>query len=335
MPYVLQDPESTQTTTSGGSPGGAPGGAPDGAKDVADKVTGKQVVDDSVDWASAGEPDDFPSDEAPPNEETPAGDTSTGDEDEPQPSPSKKTPPAKKPGEDTVPGAGDEPDTGKPGEEEQPGDEPAPKPPAKVDEPPQETAEQKAERERLQQEAEEKDFNALKEYYKLPDDYVERLRTEPELIMPELAAKVHQAVYRGMQQYITQAIPNFLTQHSQLQEANTKAKEAFFGRWPSLKGHEERVLQVGAMFRQLNPKATPQERLEQVGKMACMALNIEPDPAPGGEDSPQPRPKVGAPKKKQAVRPANPSGSSAGTPPPSDNVYTEIAEEFLAEDRGE
>lgn len=327
LPHVLQSPESTQTTTSGGK---APNDtAPDGAVDVSDRVTDKEVVDDSVDWATAGDPDDdLPQDEAPPNED------STGDEDE-TPAPSKvvKQPAKKAPAK---PAADDKSDDTQPGTDDEHADEDATQPPAKAEEPKPETPEQKAERERLQKEAEEKDFDELKKYYVLPEDYVERLRTEPELVMPELAAKVHQAVFRGMQKYMMQAIPQFLQQHTQLQEANTAAKEAFFSRWPSLKGHDARVLQVGQMYSQLNPKATPQQKLEQVGRMACVALGIDPDPAPDGEDRPQPRPKAKVPpKKKQVMKPANPSGSGNASPPASDNPFEEIAEEFLAEDRGE
>src|SRR5688500_2761770 len=157
-----------------------------------------------------------------------------------------------------------------------------------------------------------------------------------EEVMTYIAAKDHQAVLRDMQKYMMQAVPQFLQQHTRLQEADRSAKEAFFSRWPSLKGHDERVLQVGAIYSQLNPKATPQQKLEQVGRMACVALGIDPDPAPNDEDGSQPRPKPKvAAKKKQVMRPANPSGSGNAAPPAGDNAFTAIAEEFLAEDRGE
>jgi Predicted membrane protein len=282
------------------------------------------VVDrptDDTDWLGESAPD---------NEDTTVVDTPTGD-DTPSPSPEQQP----KPGEQPKPPA--KPAPAKPGEEPvppKPGEQP--KPPAEEPKPqpePQETEAQKKEREEAAQKAEQKRFDDLKEYYKLPDEYVERLRTEPELVLPEMAARVHQAVFRGLSDWVVNTIPQLFQQHQQVQEANTRTKEAFFGRWPSLKGHEKEVLQIGQMHRQMNPKMTAAERLEKVGQLACAALGITPDPKPGEEAPPPPKPGQKVPAAKP-MKPANPQGSSSSASPPSDNVFEKMAEEFLDEDRG-
>lgn len=335
MPHVLQSPESTPTTTSGSSsaPPSKPannGGAPEGAPDVSDRVTSEEVVDENTDWDALAKPDEETAEEdtTPPAEET----ESTEDEETPPasskpkddkskaqkpPADDQQKPPAKGPDETT-----DETDKAPP-KDDQP---PAPK---------QETEEQKTARLAKEAEAEKTAFEDLKKYYAVPEEMVERLRTEPELVLPEMAAKVHQAVFKGMQQWSTQMLPQMFAYHNQVQEANAKTKEAFFSRWPSLRGHDEQVLQVGRMFAQMNPKASAADRLEKVGKLACAALGIEPDPAPdgSGKSSTPPPAKRAAAKKKEGFRPSNPAGSSSSAPPPSDNVFTEMAEEMMEDDK--
>lgn len=323
LEHLLSSPESTQGTTSGSNPapdaGKSNGGAPEGTPDVTDRVTDEPVVDGEQDWDALGKDDD----EAPQSDDA----QTTGD-DTPSPSSAKSD-------EKTSPKPGDQPQADQPGQtgKQDQSDDKSDEVPAQPQPQPQETPEQKAERERLAKEAEEKSFADLKKYYELPADMAERLSTEPELVLPEMAARVHQAVFKGIQQYMTQVVPLFLQQHAQVQEANQKSKEAFFGRWPSLKGHDARVLEVGRMYAQMNPKATPAERLETVGQIACAALGITPDPAPSGKGDPQPKPGVKKPAA-AGFRPTNPAGSSSAALPPSDNPYEAMAEEFLDEDRG-
>jgi hypothetical protein len=315
---TLNAPESTPATTSGSS---TPAPA-EGVKDVGPDVTAEPVVDEQTDWAALGD-DETPPNEAP-TDETPGEGT---------PPPSEK--PDEKPGQ---PKPGEEPPTpppGQPGEKQLPGEKPGEQAPPQPQQPPQETEEQRVAREKAQQEAETKAFEDLKKYYAVPEEMAERLRTEPELVLPEMAARVHQAVIRANQQWAMQMLPQMFQQQQLINEANTKSKEAFFSRWPSLAKHEEQVLQIGRMFAQMNPKATPQERLEKVGQLACAALNITPDPKSGTPPPPKAPTKPGQPQtRSQPMRPSNPAGSSGAGTPPSANEFETLAEEFLQEDQG-
>lgn len=339
LPHSLQSPESTQTTTSGSSSpptkGADNGGAPEGAKDVGDRVTNEPVVDEATDWDKLSEVED---ENLTSDDDTPAGDdtqptATTEDEDE---TPASSKPQPKQDGKGKPPADdANKPSTKEPGKDEEAGKQP----PSDEDQPPappkQETEEEKTARLAKEAEAEKKAFDDLRKYYEIPETDVERLRTEPELVLPELAAKMHQAVFRGMQQWSMQMVPQLLAQQVAVQEANSRTKEAFFGRWPSLKGHDAQVLQVGRMFAQMNPKATPQERLEKVGKLACAALGIDPDPAPDGSGKPPVAARGKKPlARKEGFRPSNPAGSSSAAPAPSDNVFTEMAEEMEREDQG-
>jgi len=176
-------------------------------------------------------------------------------------------------------------------------------------------------------------FDGLVDYYKLPDDMAARLATEPEQVLPVLAARVHQAVVQGVQKMLGQELPRFLQNAKTFEETETKARDAFFLRWPSLshKEHGKQVLQVGALFRQLNPNATPDEAIERIGRVVHEALGLViPAAGPGG-------PAAGAPVALAApaapFKPAGGGGAPAA-PAPSSNEFEQIAGQLLEEDGG-
>lgn len=246
---------------------------------------------------------------------------------QPQPKPGEQPqPPAPKPGEQPQPPA--QP-AAKPGEQPAPPPQQQPKeqPQQQPAQQPQETPEQKAERERLNAEAAAKVRQKLVDSYKLPEELAARFATEPEAVLPELAATLHQAVLGEMQQWATQFVPAFFQSYQRAQRANEEAQTQFYGKWPQLKGKENQVLQVGSMYRQMNPKATPEEALQKVGELACAALGIPITAAAPGAGTPQQRVV-----QQQPVRPAGVGGSQAGNTPQSDNIFATMAEDMLHDD---
>lgn len=266
---------------------------------------------DEINWDEESGGVDTPEEEAPQQKtQQPApGAEPVKQEQPPAPSPDKGQPPA-------------------PDKPQAPPEEEA-KPPRQEPKP-EETPEQKAGREKLEAEASEKAIKELEEYYKLPDDLASRLATEPETVLPRMAAMVHQAVMRGVQQVVAQTVPQMIMQYQTATKANEESRAAFLGRWPSLKGHEKQVLEIGAMYRQMNPKSTVEDRLEKIGKLACAALGIAEDAAPvQGQPRQQQRPQ-----QRQQFRPAATQSSQAGNAPPAENPYSQMAEEFLEDDQG-
>lgn len=225
--------------------------------------------------------------------------------------------PAQQPGQQAQP----------PAQGEQP---PAQQPPAQ--QPPAaavgETPEQKQQREQREAEAAAAFTQQLENYYQIPEELAARLPTEPEKVLPVIAAKLHQSVLRGMEAWATKAIPAFFAHHQQVTEANSASRKAFFDRWPGLSAHEKNVLEVGAMYRKMNPKATQQDVIEKVGQIVYAALGQQPPVRGNGQPAPQQNRGVPAP-----VRPAGASGSQAGAEPPADNLFTSMAEDFLQGDQ--
>lgn len=333
--WPLQAPaESTGTpsggTTSGELPATTRGVAPDlpdlpstGGESVA--PAGETNVEDdepSIDWDAESQPD--------------AREDDTVDEPA-KPAPAAKPPaqkpaaqapaPAPKQGEEPATPKGDTPQDTQPGGE---GDEPKPQP---------ETPEQKAAREASERQAaeqqEQEAFNSLKEFYKLPDEMAARLATEPEVVLPELAARVHQAVARGVLNVMHQSLPKVIEQVQAVAQAEEKSKEAFFSRWPGLKGHEKQVIQVGKMYRQMNPNAKPEQAIEKIGRVVLAAIGLTEEQATAGAAAAAPgTTRPAAATKPASFRPAATQGAPAPAAPPSDNIFTQMAEEFLQEDEG-
>lgn len=194
---------------------------------------------------------------------------------------------------------------------------------------PAETPEQKVAREQAERTATEKQekeaLDALVKEYNLPEDAVAKLSTEPEQVLPWLAAKVHQnvqtSVVNAVTRLLSERLPAMIQQSQTLMTTEAKSRETFYGRWPQLKDHEATIIKAGKMFRELNPNASPQVALEAVGKLVCDSLGI-------------PVTAVGAPPAvpaASAFRPAGAGSAPGGAPPASDNVFTSMAEELLAD----
>ncbi len=330
MKWPLNSPEDSTGAPSGGAPSSGAASVPATvpaqvdlpalpASDAHESETAKgsespnvEGDESSIDWHAESEPAaDAPDDVV--------------EGDEPPPAPPK--PPAQQPPKPPAqPPAQKPPET--PPEAPKP---PEQQPPAAPKQPVAETPEQVQARElaeKTTREAAEKEQHAkLVEYYKIPDDMAARLATEPELVLPELAAKMHQAMLKSTMNMLAAELPHRLQMLNTYNEGEKKSSEAFYGKWPQLKGHEQQVLQVGRMYRQMNPKATPEQAIEKIGRVVIAALGLsEQSPASGQPPAPPPA-------KPSSFRPAGTSAAAAAATPPSENVFTQMAEAFLEEDR--
>lgn len=227
--------------------GGEGGGAPDAptpqepAAPVEDSSAGS-----GVDW------DDLSSDVVEESDELGEAEPPAA----PAPAPASETPPA--PAEPAQPAA-----------EPPQGVQPAPEAPVEPQQPqqPQSTPEQI-------QAAERAYAAQLENLYRFDEETALKLQTEPEKVLPALAAKLHLDVMKTVMAQMRGVLPQMLQTQTAEMERDTSAKQQFFGAWPELKGYEQQVLQVGMMFRQLNPKATAEEAVQRIGELAMTSLGL-------------------------------------------------------------
>jgi hypothetical protein len=150
---------------------------------------------------------------------------------------------------------------------------------------------------------------ALEKSYALPAEQATQLLTEPEVVLPKLAAQVHQAVAEQVLAQIQHMLPQAVTQISAAQVRESEAKQAFYGRWPELQGYEQQVLAAGAMFRQINPAAPKEQAIEAIGTLAMQALGLQraqQQAAPAPSAAPIPKPFQPAGMGASGVRPQAP-----------------------------
>lgn len=118
-------------------------------------------------------------------------------------------------------------------------------------------------------------LSGLEKHYALDAETAQAMLTEPETVLPKLAAQVHFEVTENVLKAVHQMMPGLITQLSRNTEVETKAQNAFFEKNPDLKGVDQaKILQIGAMFRQVNPTADADTTIVTIGNMVRTALGL-------------------------------------------------------------
>lgn len=189
----------------------------------------------------------------------------------------------------------------------------APPPP-----PPQLTPEQQAEQQRQWQVYQQRQVAQLEQYYALQEDDAVALATEPEKVLPKLAARLHLEVMQNVQQQIASQMPQMVQTVQASSQREEQAKGEFFTVWPDLRGHEPQIIQAGMLYRQMNPMASPQQAIDGIGRIVTAAL---------GKQTVSPQPSQAAPAARApAFRPASGAGGSAPAAKQK-SVWSDLAED--------
>lgn len=158
--------------------------------------------------------------------------------------------------------------------------------------------------------------------YAFDADTAARLQTEPELVLPQLAAELEMNAAQRAMEAVQRLIPQLMRPVMQGQQLEDKANDFFFSKNPDLKKYKTQVLKAGRMFRELNPKATPEEAAKQIGEIVRTSLKLKPLAAGAA-----------APAAKPAAKPHKPAGAgSAPAPKPSGKTEQSVWDELSRDD---
>jgi hypothetical protein len=117
-------------------------------------------------------------------------------------------------------------------------------------------------------------FNSLvQEFQILPEDAA-RLQTEPENVLPVLAARVQMSVLDAVFSTLPQRVHAMIGLHMKAVERENSAQDAMFSAYPELKNHRDAVLRVGQMYRAANPKATREQAIKAIGDFVMQSLGL-------------------------------------------------------------
>lgn len=162
-------------------------------------------------------------------------------------------------------------------------------------------------------------IDEVSQHYQLSDEEADKLLESPNEVLPKLAGRLFTDVYEAAVRSVQQQLPQMLQQHEGQKQAQEKAKNEFYSKWPKLEGHEQDVERLAAAYRQANPDVPRDQFIRDVGAQAHWALGIP------VEDQPQPAPEATTPHK-----PANPN--TAGAPAPAAQPANEFADLAMDEE---
>lgn len=116
----------------------------------------------------------------------------------------------------------------------------------------------------------------LESVYAISPEDAEKLNTEPEIILPKLAANMHLMVTKSLLTAVQGMIPEYLAMHTQQASVEQEARSSFYSVHPELNDpkYEAAVLQVGKMFRAANPTAPREVAIKTIGDMVKQSLGI-------------------------------------------------------------
>ena len=110
--------------------------------------------------------------------------------------------------------------------------------------------------------------------YAIASTDVELLQTEPEKVLPKLAARLYADIYEGVLTTIFAQLPQLVTTINTARTQHEEREADFFKAWPELKEHKAILPEIGKMYRQLYPDADDAKAIQDVGAMAMMRLGL-------------------------------------------------------------
>jgi len=125
-------------------------------------------------------------------------------------------------------------------------------------------------------EAREKALVEVEQQFQLTEDEADDLVSDPNSVLPKMMAKVYLDLFTSVMQGMQQQLPNMITNVVKSEEQVVARKTAFYDAWPQLNKaeHLETIRRVGATYAQMNPKATQEDFIKEVGAQAWVALRL-------------------------------------------------------------
>lgn len=149
----------------------------------------------------------------------------------------------------------------------------------------------------------------FEQLYAIPAEEVEALRTNPEVALPKLAAKLHYEIATSLVQTMMSAMPSMLEQQMSAVQARTASNEKFYSSWPTLKeavtknpAAEGTIRSAIQAYRTANPQADLATVIKGAGVLAATMLGVPFEAAPPAPSTPPPPP------------PARPAGTGGPSP---------------------
>jgi hypothetical protein len=190
------------------------------------------------------------------------------------------------------------------------------------------TPEQQADQDKQFKEWEQSEIGKMAQQYadSLSDDDVAALQTEPEKILPRMAAQIRMDTMKATLSAIGQLLPGLLSGHQQANQREQQAQDAFFSKNDDLRDVPmNKILEAGRAYRQMNPEVKdPEEVIEGIGNMVRAVLKRQAKQAASAEAEGK-----GKPGPKKGYQPAGTGASTKKEAPAQtdQSIWSELADD--------
>lgn len=152
----------------------------------------------------------------------------------------------------------------------------------------------------------------LEKVYGLSEEEALAFQTEPELVLPKMAANLHMQITRDVLAGIQAIMPQLIQNVQHNSAAEMQARDIFYGVNPDLRDPklEDAVIQCGKLFRQVNPEAPVDVAAKRIGDMVRQALGM-PNPV---SDNSTPAASAAVPQSAPKIVPFSPARGGANAP---------------------
>lgn len=116
----------------------------------------------------------------------------------------------------------------------------------------------------------------LEKAYAFSEEDALAFQTEPELVLPKLAANLHMQITKDVMAGIQSILPSLMTNISAASTAEQTARNQFYSVNPDLNNpqFEDAIIQCGKLFRSVNKDAPADQAAILIGNMARQALGL-------------------------------------------------------------
>lgn len=160
-----------------------------------------------------------------------------------------------------------------------------------------------------------------KTHYRLSQEQIDELDTNPVEMLPKVMAKVYLDAVTATMAQINANFPRLVNEVLERNKVGDAREQQFFEAWPDLKGEAPTVLRIAGAYRQMNPNATTDDFIREVGAQAMVTLR---KPIPGMANGNGAPPIIPA----KAFKPAAATPPSTGAAPPPKNPYEVLNDSF-------
>ncbi len=112
-------------------------------------------------------------------------------------------------------------------------------------------------------------------HYALTEEQAEEYDSSPGTAIPKLAARLHMEVMQQSVAMIAGLLPKIMANVNQAQTVESQREAAFFAEWPELTPHRDQVVRHGAVYFQMNPQATFEEFMRDVGAQVAVSQKVD------------------------------------------------------------